>query len=100
MVPENGIYVLGRQWLLQRQEPASKWSYLFNVATGEVFRLNSLAYEMLDHFTGDKTVNEIAHSIASRFSADYDRVVKDLVAFVWNCVTIGILVPKESSNGT
>lgn len=89
------IYSLSEDYALFHGDFASGGYFLFNLASGKIFRLNKVSHAMLETFDGKQSVEEILQGLSARYNAEKERVQADFLSLLEQWVKQGILTERR-----
>jgi len=88
------VYFLADKFSLYQGDFNSKKFFLFDISDGSIYRLNEVAYDMLELFDGEKKLSDIYDILMAVYEVETLKLKEDLNFMVQNWVSNNILIEK------
>ena len=90
---------LSEDYLLQRRETSGGNDFLFNVKTGEIYRLNGTAHDFLSLCDGKRTYDDVVVEFCRAYRATREQVSEDFRPLVSHLMDLGIVLGCQTAHG-
>ena len=100
MPSDMSLLKLSSDYALHKLEGSILAFHLFNINSGEIYKLNAVSFAFLEAFDGKRTVMDILESAIAHYNIDPQILTDDFMALVgqWKSLHILVGVNPESSS--
>ena len=92
---EKEIYSLSNKFSLYNYDLQDGPYLLFNIDSGNIYRLNKTSYTMIELINGQRTIEEILELLYTKYQAAHDEIKNDLLALIKQWVEKKVLIKRE-----
>ncbi|MFA7078403.1 MAG: PqqD family protein [Syntrophomonas sp.] len=96
---EEGIYRLSESYSLFKGDFKEVKYFLFNIEDGTIYKMNSVSYDMLSLFDGNRQINEILDLFLSQYNGEEKQMKSDFFYLVSSWLKKKILVAGGEHDG-
>ena len=82
---------LTKDYMLHKVDGENPAFFLFNIASGKMFKLNTTTYNFLSMCDGTRSISSIITTLAKDYQVDYQHVEKDFLPLIKKWFELNIL---------
>jgi len=91
---KNQVYCLASDYVLHSLDESVSGYHLFNLTDGKIFKLNKVAYSMLEAIDGERAIGEIISGLKIKYDANPDEIETDFLSLVQKWADSKIIIEK------
>lgn len=90
---------LSEDYMLQKRERSGEDDFLFNIKSGEIYRLNGSAHDFISLCDGKRTYDEVVGEFCHAYRATREQVSADFMPLVAHLMELGIVLGCQTAHG-
>jgi len=90
---KKGIYTINKRYFLWKEEYRENIKYwVFDTQKGNIYKLNESSFTMLSLFDGEKTIEEILHTLMNIYDVKKEKLESEFMNLFERWRKMGILI--------